>query len=268
MIESCVSDVSHGKPVFLLTRHEVAVHRCPRCGTLMADTAYDPGIYEHEGYYSMKFRTLEEIDRYWGMRWRHVLRTLERVAHPTTLLDVGAGNGYFVHLAHADFGLDASGIEISQQEVEFAARVLGTKLEVQTLEEHVVRDYSIATLFNVLEHVPDPLAILRDAREHIRAGGHVGITTPSTSCIQVRVKGLQNWAMIDPPHHMNLFSRKGLELALARAGFRLVHYETLSTYMEWLWKFDTPSQVLRRTLFRMLRGTGLGADHFAIAQRA
>jgi hypothetical protein len=81
------------------------------------------------------------------------------------------------------------------------------------------------------------------------------------------VKGLRNWGMIQPPHHINLFTRQGLDTLIERSGFRLMHYETLSTYMEWLWKYDTRDEHLRHILFDLLRRTGLGADHFYIAQR-
>jgi 2-polyprenyl-3-methyl-5-hydroxy-6-metoxy-1,4-benzoquinol methylase len=267
MIPTCVVDAAHGPPPYLLTRNEVRVHRCARCGTIMADVAFEHEQYESDAYYSMKFKTKDEIDRYWGMRWRHVLAAIRRRTRPDRLLDVGAGNGYFVHLARSEFGWDATGLEISEKETAFAASVLGTDLKVELLDEHAARDYSTVTLFNVVEHVPDPLKLLEEAFAHVRPGGTVVVTTPNPSCIQARVKGLQRWGMIQPPHHINLFTRESLGALIERAGFRPVHYETLSTYMEWLWKYDTHDGRMRRILFDLFRWTRLGADHFFIAQR-
>jgi 2-polyprenyl-3-methyl-5-hydroxy-6-metoxy-1,4-benzoquinol methylase len=234
----------------------------------MADVAFDHDVYEREGYYTLKFATREGVDRYWGFRWRHVLRTIVRVAHPETVLDVGAGNGYFVCLAREEFGLRAAGVEISRREVRFAAEVLGVELLEQDLAEHAVRDYSLVTLFNVLEHVPDPLGFLREAAAHVGPDGYLAVTTPNPACLHARLKGLRHWRLIEPPHHINLFSRRGLEAILARIGFRPVHYETLSAHMEWLWRYDTRRQPLRHGVSALLRLGGLGGDHFLLARRA
>lgn len=268
MISNCIADAAHGAPAYLLTRNGVPVHRCARCGTIMADVAFEHAQYESESYYSLRYRSRPEIDRYWGMRWRHVLRALRRRTPPGRLLDVGAGNGYFVHLARNEFAFEATGLEISEKEAAFAAAVLGTDLRIEMLADHAARDYQAVTMFNVLEHVPDPAGLLADAAARVRPGGYLVVTTPNPGCIQVRVRGLDRWAMIEPPHHINLFTGKALGNLLRRAGFAPVHYETLSTYMEWLWKFDTRRGHLRRLLFDFFRRTGLGADHFFIAQKS
>ena len=266
-VPACIADAAHGPPPYFLTRDHVPVHRCERCGTIMALVEFEHAQYESDSYYSMKFRTREAIDRYWGMRWRHVLASLGRRTPPGRLLDVGAGNGYFVHLARQEFGWDATGLEISEKEARFAAEVLATPLRVESLEAHAGRDYAAVTLFNVVEHVPDPLGLIAEAVAHLRPGGLIVVTTPNPDCIQVRVKGLRNWGMIQPPHHLNLFTRRSLGRLLERAGLVPIHYETLSTYMEWLWKYDTGDGRLRRALFDVLRVTGLGADHFYIARK-
>lgn len=267
MIRTCVVNDAHGPPGYFLKRNGVDVLRCPRCKSLMADVPFDASQYERDEYYTMKFRTREDIERYWGFRWRHVLNALRTRATPSTLLDVGAGNGYFVYMAGKEFGLDAFGIEIAEKEIDFARRVVGIELSKQALEEHDRRDYSVVTLFNVLEHVPDPLSILREAHNHLRPGGYLAVTTPNPSCVHVRVKGLRNWGMVDPPHHINLFTKGGLFGILTRTRFQPTHYETLSTYMEWLLRYDTRNYIARQVLFRVLRALSLGADHLVIARK-
>ena len=267
MLDSCIIDSAHGTPTRFTRRRDIFVFRCSDCGLIMADVEYRPQIYERESYYSMKFKSKEDIDKYWGFRWRHVLNTARRTVPMRSVLDVGAGNGYFVYVASSEFHMEATGLEISQAEIEFASRQLGVRLISQMLHEHDRRDYSAVSLFNVLEHVPDPLSLLRQARDHLAPGGVVLVTTPNPSCLRARAKGLKNWGMIDPPHHMNLFTKQGLKLALNQTGFAPAHYETLSTYMEWLWNIDTETHLYRRILFRGLRALDLGADHFFIAKK-
>jgi hypothetical protein len=49
---------------------------------------------------------------------------------------------------------------------------------------------------------------------------------------------------------------------------RVLRYETLSTYINFVRKYDTDSLVLRRMFFNALRVARGGADHFVIAQKA
>ena len=87
-------------------------------------------------------------------------------------------------------------------------------------------------------------------------------------CVLLRFTCLRRWGMIQPPHHIHLFTRASLLALLARSGLRPLGYETLSTYMEWLWRYDSDRGHLRRTLFEFFRRTGLGADHLYIARHS
>jgi hypothetical protein len=93
------------------------------------------------------------------------------------------------------------------------------------------------------------------------------LTTPNPGCIHARVKGMAKWNMIDPPHHINLFSRESLERILGARHMQVVRYETLSTYINFVRKHDTDTLVLRRLFFNALRVARAGADHFVIAQK-
>ncbi|BCT69226.1 class I SAM-dependent methyltransferase [Nitrosospira sp. NRS527] len=52
------------------------------------------------------------------------------------LLDVGVGNGYFVALAAKEFSLDASGLEVSKEEIRFAKDILNVQLIKEDVSQH------------------------------------------------------------------------------------------------------------------------------------
>ena len=54
---------------------------------------------------------------------------------------------------------------------------------------------------------------------------------------------------------------------LGNERLHVIHYETLSTYINFVRKFDTRSLLLRRTFFHLLRMTRVGADHFLISRK-
>ena len=214
----------------------------------------------------MTLKTKVEIEENWGFRWCYILSQISKVTGGSSLLDVGAGNGYFVAIARTEFGLNAVGIEISKKEVEFAKDVCAVQLINEDIRSH--RDnYDIITSFNVIEHVEDPQTFLCSMLQRLNPGGIMVITTPNPTCIHTRVKGVENWNMVCPPHHVNLFSSKALNILLENNGLIAIKYETLSTYINFVRNIDTKSLLLRRLFFHILRIFNLGADHCVLARR-
>jgi len=229
----------------------------------MADVEFDHHQYEANTYYSMIHDTREEIEKEWGVRWRYILNKIIERRRSPSLLDVGAGNGYFIALAVGEFALRAKGIEISEREIQFAKDVLGIQLINENITQHVMQ-YDVVTCFNVIEHVVNPKLFLSALVQRVNPGGMLVITTPNPACIHVRVKGLRRWNMIDPPHHINLFTRKSLTALIQSNNLEELHYGTLSTYINFVRSIDSRSMLLKRLFFHFLRILNLGADHLLI----
>ena len=240
---------------------------CPGCGCIMADTGYEPGQYDSEDYYTLASVELSDMERRWGFRSRHILnRILEYQETAGSLLDVGAGNGYFVRVAGKEFGMHAAGIEISDTAVRFARDNLGVELILGDVATHR-GEYDVVTSFNVIEHLENPQRHMAELLRVLKPGGSLVITTPNPRCIQRLAVGLEKWKMICPPHHLNLFPVDAMKALLDQFELRIVHHETLSTFVKIVRKIDTSNLLLRRLFFNAFRVLGLGADHLFIAQR-
>ncbi|MEZ5245672.1 MAG: class I SAM-dependent methyltransferase [Acidimicrobiales bacterium] len=248
-------------------RHDgIDVYVCPSCGTLVSDAAYDPEQYD-ESYYTIASDDLDAIEQRWGFRWRYVLDGIaDRCPAGASILDVGAGNGLFTKLAVEEYGFVATGLEVSEESARFADSVLGVELLVGDVADHD-GTYDVVTAFSVIEHVADPAGMLSQLTARLRPGGLLVVATPNPGCIQRRVKGIRRWGMVCPPHHLNIFTSRGLERLLARAGFTVVHRETISTSVKAVEPIDTSGQLLRRAVFRGLRAMGLGADQLVFSTR-
>ena len=266
MLQNCAVDGAHAAPRFAFPKSGVDIYTCPTCGCIMADLDFAHAQYESANYYTMAFKTKAEIEGEWGFRWRYILSALKRHTAAKKLLDVGAGNGYFVYLARTESGLDAAGLEISAAEADYARDTFGIELLRGDLSV-VTGRYDTITSFNVLEHVKHPTELLREMSEKLNPGGILIVTTPNPSCIHRRLRGLHKWNMVCPPHHINLFTRTALTGMLVREGFELLEYSTLSTYINSVRKIDTQSLVLRRAAFQALKTAQLGADHFMICRK-
>jgi 2-polyprenyl-3-methyl-5-hydroxy-6-metoxy-1,4-benzoquinol methylase len=132
------------------------------------------------------------------------------------LLDVGAATGFFLDLARAR-GWETAGVEPS----DYAAglgRAKGLDVRTGTLDAFAADKHSFdaITLWDVIEHVPDPRETMRQVRELLKPGGIVAINTPDADSLWARMMGMQ-WHLIVPPEHLHLFGTRSLQRLLAGA---------------------------------------------------
>jgi SAM-dependent methyltransferase len=143
------------------------------------------------------------------------------------LLDVGANFGLFVREAGGCF--DATGIEPSPTVVELARREHDARLQTGSIydADTAPGPFDIVTLFDVLEHLPDPDGALEQCRRRLRPGGLLFLTTPDTGSLAARLLG-RHWHYIDLDEHVALFDRRNLTTVLGRNGFERLEVRTVS----------------------------------------
>lgn len=263
--KTCVVDANHGLCRKKFVKNKIDIYVCPDCGCIMADTGFDQTQYETNVYYTMRHKTAQSIEYEWGFRWRYILSQIVKTGG-SSLLDVGAGNGYFVALASREFSFEASGLELSSEEVQFAKDILNVHLVREDIAQHRM-SYDVVTCFNVLEHVLDPRLFITELVKRLKPGGFLVITTPNPGCIHRRLRGLKNWNMVIPPHHINLFTKASLNTLMARENLIPIDYQTLSTYVNFIRQFDSSNLILRRLFFNLLKMLNFGADHFLIVRK-
>jgi len=148
------------------------------------------------------------------------------VPHGASLLDVGANFGLFVKAASTD--LQALGIEPSPGVVE-QARAAGAPIDVGSIDEAQAAfdgRFDALTLFDVIEHLPDPERAVRHCHRYLKPGGHLFITTPDFSSGMARLLG-RHWYYVDMDEHIALFTRANLRDVLMRNGFEVIERQTI-----------------------------------------
>ena len=171
----------------------------------------DPGVYESE---------LEGRDRTARTHLRIVKGYLQR----GRILDVGCASGLF--LTHArEAGFDVTGIEPNEKLCQEARRKLGHESDVQcaTLETACLdRVFDAITLWDVLEHVPDPRRFLVRCASLLRPNGFVFLNVPDLNSLEARLLG-SRWPLL-LPEHLNYFSRESLEVCARQAELATLHF--------------------------------------------
>jgi SAM-dependent methyltransferase len=155
------------------------------------------------------------------------VRKLSR-SHGGKLLDVGCATGKILQVA-CDNGWDAIGVEISAWAADIA-RQKGFEVHMGTLEEaHLVEgSLDVVTMYDVIEHIPDPRRSLQEIRRLLGPGGALVLQTPNANGFGARLLYRSKSMIVQPNAHLILFSPSGLREMLEREGFQVVHLSTHS----------------------------------------
>ena len=160
--------------------------------------------------------------------FRTILRELDRRAGSGArrLLDVGAHAGRFMHIAE-QAGWEVEGIELNPRTAACAARRTGRP--VHQVNAHTLvagtRRYNAITLTDVLEHIPEPVTLLRTLAQLLEPGGSIAVKVPSGPGQWWKERALSSItsgrpiSIADNLVHVNHFSPRALAMALERAGF-------------------------------------------------
>lgn len=141
---------------------------------------------------------------------------------PGRLLDVGCGKGYFVKVC-MDRGMVAEGIDLSETGIAHAVDRLGVKAIAGDLasRKEELGVFDSVTFWATIEHLPDPIAMLRDIHDVLKPGGRLFVDTGiGNDWLDRLLPGVVQW--YDPPQHLFVFSLAGLKHALDKAGFDLM----------------------------------------------
>ena len=179
-----------------------------------------------ENYHGFRLPPLsrEEVEAeargYQGGKFRNIA-----VVPGGRYLDVGCGKGDLVALLGA-VGMRAQGVEVSPIGAA-KARSLGRDVFCGTLEEAAFPEASFdcVSLHHVLEHVHDPVKLLRDCRHVLKPGGDFLVVVPNIESVMHGVLG-DAWVHLDVPRHLHHFSPASLEATAARAGLDMAEVTT------------------------------------------
>lgn len=136
---------------------------------------------------------------------------------PRRVLDVGCGDGR--HLARdVQAGWRATGVDFSETAVERAQR-RGLDVRPGTIDrDDLARgSFDLIRLSHVIEHVPDPVGMLRRARDLLAPGGRIHVATPNLASVSASLFGAYWWDL-EAPRHLVVFTPDSLQGAARSAG--------------------------------------------------
>lgn len=205
---------------YLICRHCGFVYQDPASGP-----AYDPDFYAEKyrliyqasvepSTKDLRQQTLRAAEQ---LRW---LKSLE-IAELPRVLDIGASAGLLLEAFRAEYASSVCGVEPGdayRRVAEAKDLHMFTSLDALLAECRAGREahFNLVSLMHVLEHLPEPLAALRQIREELlEADGMLLVEVP-------------NFYAHDSYElaHLSCFTPQSLVEMLKQAGFKLLAFRT------------------------------------------
>ncbi len=181
---------------------------------------YCESDYEENPYFSYELTTVEEESAARFRNYRRALARVESITGAGRVLDVGCGSGTFLYLCKKR-GWRVSGVEISEPLAQRCREAVGAEVLTGRFEDLELPEsgFDLVSLWDVIEHVIDPVSVMRRVRELLRPGGVALYCTPDEDSLLARTGRLLYLSSggrysypalaLHPPNHTYFFSRRG-----------------------------------------------------------
>jgi len=185
-----------------LTVREIAIRRCSDCDLYYNDRMpVDTGdLYSDDHYLPVaKQSYLSIVDyrkRRFGTERLDLIESVIGSAKGKKVLDMGCGTGWFLYLAR-ERGFDVVGVELGDELREFTKAEL--KIPIFKTLADVNEKVDVITMFDLIEHVENPVALINECKAKLNPGGIILAFTPQYDSLAFHV-AKENTNLIKTEH--------------------------------------------------------------------
>ena len=156
------------------------------------------------------------------------------------LLDFGSGKGKFGSLALKD-GWQVKCVETSINRAMYASAIYGLEVSTHFYSSGRIfnASFDVLTLFHVIEHLPDPVGLLRELiKGNLEKNALIIIEVPNFNSLQSKL-ARHKWIHLDVPRHLSHFTTESLEFIVKESGLLLVKKSFFSWHLGILGMLDS-----------------------------
>jgi len=271
------SESDFNEKIFSARRLPDKIHyrilKCTKCGLIFSNPiAEESKIADLYGKSKLTYRA--EI-KYLKKTYGFYLKSLENlVSGKQRLLEIGCGNGFFLEEAKRLDYKEVYGIEPGREMVNSARGDIRQNIVVDIFRNGLFKEnfFDLVCIFQTIDHVPQPLELLKDVHRILKKRGLVFIISHDTASISAKILGEKS--PIFDLEHIYLFNKKNIGAVLTKAGFTVEKiFNIANTYPLKYWLFMMPlPQSFRNVIKRNKGGWGereltFSAGNFAVVAR-
>lgn len=226
MIKTCL--VCHQPLKLFCQKGDSKIYRCVSCGLGVTDQLKPQmGEYHRDDTYIKEETLFKNI-------FQKRVNIISRFKRGGRVLEVGCSTGLMLSLLKKR-GFSVLGVEISPVAAQ-AAKERGIKVIVQPFEQVKFSNKFDVVIFNhTLEHLPDPLAVIKKAANILKKDGCLFIDLPNFGSLSARIYRC-SWPLLLPDEHYYHFTLESLSKLLKVAGLGIIFNERASG----IWDFAHP----------------------------
>lgn len=202
---------------FFIEKNGYTLYKCTSCGLVRTDLnrKYEEFVEEHynRGYFTgdptrSAYINYKDDKKFIVKNMEKFLRELRKYKPKGKLLDVGCALGFFVELT-LKHGYDSYGFDPSS----YAAAEAKKLVEPSRIKQGTIgsvsypkKYFDVITLFDVFEHLGDPLKDMQKLSKFLKDDGVFVIATGNTNSVMAKVLK-RRWTFYIPPQHLFFFNK-------------------------------------------------------------
>lgn len=162
------------------------------------------------------------------------LEALKLIGMNKRVLDIGCSSGHLIKAIREKLGGVVDGIEVNAEKAKLAAKIARKayvgSVEDPELIDQLTETYDILLILDVLEHLNDPLFVLKNIRRLLVDDGYLIASVPNIANWRMRLSLLmgrfeyQEAGLLDKSH-LRFFTLKSLKEMFNEAGYRIVNLD-------------------------------------------
>lgn len=206
--------------------------QCAECGCIFASPMPEDLEAANEEVYTERLPAYAAKVETKRTRNRRKLRMFDRYRHTGNLLEIGCNAGATLDVAR-QLGWNVKGVELCVSAGNFARDQLHLDVFSGTVEAAAFPGDCFDVVYTnaVLEHLRNPLSVLRECRRILRPGGVFYADTVNWDSYTRRLLG-NHWKYLAPKSHVHLFTPENILSLCERAGLEHLRTWTMGVRMD------------------------------------
>lgn len=223
-------------PVYRYEKNGFPIFSCTRCGVFFVfpqPTSDQIRKIYSENYFDRGNKYKSAVENTDNPNYRNdqiKVALLQKFTPTGTVLDIGCALGGFLQVAQ-EAGYNVSGIEISKSAVHHIQKNKNLDVICGELISAGLPDgkYDIVTMWDVIEHLSDPISYIKEIQRILKPGGILALTTGDIRAVWPRL-AKRHWQLMTPPQHLFFFHPQVIKSLLAQNNFSLKDVRYIGKY--------------------------------------
>lgn len=194
--------------------------QCTECDLIYTDIVnFNPDDYYTENYYKVVYPDYAKDKKVHRINSENILKKISRIKDTGSICEIGCAFGFFLDAAR-DKGWDTFGYEISDYSRNYASDVLKLNVKKDFLDDNIDRKFDFICMFDTIEHLENPSAIIEKCYKTLNPGGCILITTGDAGSIHAGLTG-KKWRLLTPPLHLYYYTKATITSLLNKHSFEV-----------------------------------------------